>query len=142
MRRVVSREEEKEEKEKSMGQRYIILNLTKKEFLVNSRGYWAKLAEYVADDKCTTALYLLLANSNDGSGGDIGDGENLQEWNGRWAGDKIVIQGEEADDQSPAFVTRRRLNTFTDITDPLYAALRQVNPWQIYGEVIEINDSE
>jgi hypothetical protein len=43
---------------------------------------------------------------------------------GRWAGDRIVVQGDYAAKGDPAFISDKCLKGFTDISDKVVAALR------------------
>jgi hypothetical protein len=42
---------------------------------------------------------------------------------GRWAGDKIVVQGDYAENGDPAFISPRQKNKYTDITELVAEAL-------------------
>ncbi len=123
-----------------MGQYHTIFNATKKEYF--SFG-GAKLYEKMTDPVNTTALFVLLSNSNGRGGGDfmVYDGydydkkgkqiwsdankKNLQmainEIQGRWAGDKIVIQGDYAEPKDNGFLANT--DGFTDITGLILNAL-------------------
>lgn len=81
-----------------MGQYFIFVNKTKKEFihphkLASGLKFWEILASPVA----TRALCFLLRRSNEGGGGDF-HGKTFQEkkteYCGRWAGDSIEIVGD------------------------------------------------
>ena len=89
-----------------MGQYYKVVNITKKEFI----SPWtfddgAKLVEFGASGEGTMfALAALLSDGNGRGGGDImSDNNNDNSLIGSWAGDKIVISGDYADDN---FLTR------------------------------------
>ncbi len=77
-----------------MGQYHYVLNVDKKEFLhAHDIENGLKLMEQVGHLRSTsTALFLLLANSNGRGGGDAPHHDMI----GRWAGDRIVVQGEYA----------------------------------------------
>jgi hypothetical protein len=79
-----------------------------------------KLLEQVGFEKsASTALFLLLANSNGRGGGDAKDHPMI----GRWAGDRIVIQGDYAVSSDRAFISDEELETFTDISSDVKAML-------------------
>jgi hypothetical protein len=123
-----------------MGQYHIIYNKTKKEYF--SIG-GAKLLEKSFDPICSTALMLLLANSNGRGGGDINiEYEYTKDFKkkplagkilakqqaldliaGRWAGDKIVIQGDYATKEDPAFISDNSAKDYTNITREVLTAL-------------------
>jgi hypothetical protein len=127
-----------------MGQYYKIYNVTKKEYISpHTFNDGVKLREfgYGGGEICTMqALALLLANSNGRGGGDFNiescvynkntgkyelvvlpedkkRAELLKEVAGRWAGDKIVVQGDYANKEDRAFISERRLKNFKDISD-------------------------
>ena len=79
-----------------MGQYYLVVNKTKKEFLdPHSFGHGAKLMEFVSDDKgMLQALAILLADGNGRGGGDLSSNNPLI---GSWSGDEITIVGDYAD---------------------------------------------
>jgi hypothetical protein len=79
-----------------MGQYHLVLNKTKKEFIhAHKLNSGLKLCEQIGYFKSpSTALFLLLANSNGRGGGDVNDHSYV----GRWAGDEIVVQGDYADE--------------------------------------------
>jgi len=97
-----------------MGQYHKVYNLTKKEFIHPRRiDNGQKLMEQVGHDRSTsTALFLLLANSNGKGGGDARRHELI----GRWAGDKILIQGDYAEKGDPAYKSPKTLDSFADIS--------------------------
>ena len=97
-----------------MGQYYQAYNLTKKEFIHAHRiNNGLKLMEQVGHDKSTsTALFLLLANSNGRGGGDARPHELI----GRWAGDRVVIQGDYAEPGDPGYTDPDALDGFADIS--------------------------
>lgn len=78
-----------------MGQYHKLYNVDKKEYVHGQRiDNGLKLMEQCGFDKSTsTGLWLLLANSNGRGGGDA----LTHEFVGRWAGDRIVVQGDYAD---------------------------------------------
>jgi hypothetical protein len=97
-----------------MGQYHEVYNLDKKERiypLAIDNGL--KLYEQVGHISSTsTALFALLANSNDRGGGDFPDHPMI----GRWAGDRILIQGDYAESGDQAYTDREHLETFKDIS--------------------------
>jgi hypothetical protein len=85
-----------------MGQYHKVYNIDKKA-MINAHGInnGLKLVEQIGHDHSTsTALFLLLANSNGRGGGDVDDHALI----GAWAGDRIVIQGDYAEEGDRAFI--------------------------------------
>jgi hypothetical protein len=80
-----------------MGQYYLIANIDKKEFIYPHKfGDGLKLLEFGADGCGTmTGLAILLADGNNRSGGDL---QSNHEIIGSWAGDRIVVAGDYADE--------------------------------------------
>lgn len=123
-----------------MGQYHTIINITKKEYF--SIGM-AKLLEKSYDPACSTALMVLLCNSNGRGGGDLcirrdyyKNGkpkplkgklamiqDALDQVQGRWAGDQIVIQGDYAEPGDPAYLTKYQTDELKDITKLVELAL-------------------
>jgi len=102
-----------------MGQYFIIVNMTKKEFIHPHKfGDGLKLMEFGCSSNGTmTALALLLRQSSEGGGGDFPCPEKYKIV-GSWAGDKIVIVGDY--DESGLYDIA--IKTFTDISKKvLYA---------------------
>lgn len=97
-----------------MGQHHKLYNLDKKEYVHAHRiGNGLKLLAQVGHEKSTsTALFLLVANSNGRGGGDAKPHPMI----GRWAGDRILVQGDYADPDDKAFLTHAVTETFTDIS--------------------------
>lgn len=98
----------------TMGQYYRIVNLTKKEFLSpHSLGDGAKLMEFgCSGSGMMTALAVLLANSNDRGGGDLHNvPEDFPIQAGHWAGDKIVVAGDYAEEDDPGELKGKNLYT-------------------------------
>ncbi len=95
-----------------MGQYHKVYNLDKKEFLhAHNMNMGLKLMEQVGFEKSTAdALFLLLANSNGRGGGDA----NEHEYIGRWAGDKVVVQGDYAEEGDTGFI--ENTDDFVDIS--------------------------
>jgi hypothetical protein len=72
-----------------MGQYWILVNLTKGEYVEPMRGL--KLCEIAGTPAMMWVLTKLLADeSNDPSGGDFGDHPMV----GRWAGDSVLFAGD------------------------------------------------
>ena len=133
-----------------MGQYYAIYNKTKKEFIgTHSTCSGAKLLEF-SQGLTSIALCLLLANSNGRGGGDICAPikyskktykplkkqpattvmmlSALEEIQGRWAGDEILIQGDYAEEGDPSYITEEEINAYTDISKEALKAI-SVNQW-------------
>lgn len=98
-----------------MGQYHKVYNVTKKEFIHgHSINNSLKLMDQVGWGKSTSsALFLLLANSNGRGGGDA----TPHPYIGRWAGDKIVVQGDYADSLDPGYLSKRVIGKYTDISE-------------------------
>ena len=85
-----------------MGQYHKVYNIDKGE-MINGHGInnGLKLIEQVGHDMSTsTALFLVLANSNGRGGGDVEDHYLI----GSWAGDRIVIQGDYAEESDQGYI--------------------------------------
>lgn len=85
-----------------MGQYHTVYNVDKKE-LINAHAInsGAKLMEQMGWDKsASSALFLLIANSNGRGGGDAIEHPLI----GRWAGDRVVVQGDYAAPDDQGFV--------------------------------------
>lgn len=97
-----------------MGQYHKLYNKDKKEFVyAHHIDNGLKLLEQVGFEKSTsTALFLLVANSNGRGGGDAKDHPMI----GRWAGDRIVVQGDYAKPGDPAYIPEEELEAYTDIS--------------------------
>lgn len=125
-----------------MGQYFAIYNLDKKERLT-AIASGVKLWEISSDQYTMMSLSVLLANSNGRGGGDLNveiDYDKTYKptptWkqqaalakvkaiSGRWAGDRIVFQGDYAEDGDPAFTPEAELEEFKDITQKCIDALR------------------
>lgn len=98
-----------------MGQYYELYNLSKHERVTpykiqNSR----KLLEQIGWSRSTsTALFLLVTNSNGRGNGDAAPHPMI----GRWAGDRILVQGDYAKPTDQGFMDEEKLSKFTDISD-------------------------
>lgn len=97
-----------------MGQYHKVFNVDKKEFIHAHRiDNGLKLMEQVGFDKsASTALFLLLANSNGRGGGDAKDHSMV----GRWAGDRVVIQGDYAEAGDQGYISNEEIDAFADIS--------------------------
>lgn len=97
-----------------MGQYHKLYNLTKREYVhPHSINNGLKLMEQVGYYKSTSsALLLLVANSNGRGGGDAPPHPLI----GRWAGDQIVVQGDYSEPHDPAHITDEDLDSFADIS--------------------------
>lgn len=92
-----------------MGQYHTLYNVDKKQKVDGLDGY--KLLEIIGHPKSTaTALLLLVANSNGRGGGDVEDHPLV----GSWAGDRIVVQGDYAEEGDQAFIADTE--SYEDIT--------------------------
>ena len=98
-----------------MGQYHQVYNVDKKESIHGHRiNNGLKLLEQIGWDKSTsTALWLLLANSN-GRGG--GDARSKHPLIGSWAGDRIVVQGDYAVKTDKGYISGDELDGYTDIS--------------------------
>ena len=81
----------------NMGQYYRIVNLDKKEYISpHLFGDGAKLMEFgCSSNGMMTGLAILLADGNNRGGGDLYSEDAII---GSWAGDRIVITGDYADE--------------------------------------------
>lgn len=124
-----------------MGQYFAIYNLDKKERL-SAIASGVKLWEISSDSYTMMSLSVLLANSNGRGGGDLNvevdyDKKTFKQKptlsqrvalaavdaiSGRWAGDRIVFQGDYAEEGDPAFIAETE--NFEDITQKCIDALR------------------
>jgi hypothetical protein len=102
-----------------MGQYFLVVNLTKKEFIHPHKfGDGLKLLEFgCSADGTMTALTLLLRQSSEGGGGDY-SGDNPKV--GSWAGDKIVIVGDY--DDSKLF--EKADKSFKDVSEEILEAFK------------------
>lgn len=107
-----------------MGQYHEVYNLDKKERIYpHSIDNGLKLYEQVGHIASTsTALFALLANSNARGGGDFPEHSLI----GRWAGDRILIQGDYAGKDDQAFTDPDELEAFTDISDKVLEMLKVI----------------
>jgi len=86
-----------------MGQYHVVYNADKKEYLHAHRmDMGLKLLEQIGFEKSMAdALFLLVANSNGRGGGDATPHPLI----GRWAGDRIVVQGDYAEPTDNGFLS-------------------------------------
>ena len=107
-----------------MGQYHEVYNLDKKERIYpHSSGNGLKLYEQVGHVASTsTALFALLANSNARGGGDFPAHDMI----GRWAGDRILIQGDYANSKDSGYQPEDYLEEFTDISAEVNDMLKTI----------------
>lgn len=107
-----------------MGQYHKVYNLDKKEFIHPHRiDNGLKLYEQVGDISTTsTALFALLANSNARGGGDFPEHDLI----GRWAGDRVLIQGDYAEPGDNAYTAPEVLDAFSDISSQVLEMLKAI----------------
>ena len=99
-----------------MGQYHALYNVDKKQKVDGLSGY--KLLEQVGYPKSTaTALFLLVANSNGRGGGDVEKHPLV----GSWAGDRIVVQGDYAEEGDQAFIADT--DAYEDVTKQVWELL-------------------
>jgi hypothetical protein len=92
-----------------MGQYHTLYNVDKKQKVDGLSGY--KLLEQIGYPKSTaTALFLLVANSNGRGGGDVEEHPLV----GSWAGDRVVVQGDYAEEGDQGYIADT--DTYEDIT--------------------------
>jgi len=97
-----------------MGQYHKVYNLDKKEMIHgHDIDNGLKLMEQCGHEKSTaTAVWLLLANSNGRGCGDARKNSLI----GSWAGDRLLVQGDYAEEGDPAFLTDSEREEFTNIS--------------------------
>lgn len=101
-----------------MGQYHTLYNLDKKEKVESFSGF--KLLEQIGYPKSTsTALFLLIANSNGRGGGDVEDHPLV----GSWAGDRVVVQGDYAEEGDPAFIAD--VDNYKDVSSEVWDLLNK-----------------
>ncbi len=108
-----------------MGQYHQLYNLDKKQFVHAHRiNNGLKLLEQVGHMQSTsTALFLLIANSNGRGGGDAKPHPLI----GSWAGDRVLVQGDYAEETDPAYLPKEAREEFTDISQQVKELLSQVD---------------
>lgn len=94
-----------------MGQYYKIVNLDKKQFLhPHAFGDGLKLLEFGSSGSGTMCgLAILLAHGNNRGGGDLRSENPIV---GSWAGDRIVITGDYADEGD--FIRSKKVNLYEE----------------------------
>lgn len=109
-----------------MGQYHKVYNLDKREFIhAHQIDNGLKLLEQCGPgDEPTTsdAVWLLLANSNGRGGGDAPKHPMV----GRWAGDRLLVQGDCAEAKDTAFLPEDERETFINISAEVKELLRAV----------------
>ncbi len=109
-----------------MGQYHKVYNLDKREFIhAHQIDNGLKLLEQCGPgDQPTTsdAVWLLLANSNGRGGGDAPKHPLV----GRWAGDRLVVQGDYANDDDAAYVPEEVRESCANISADVKEMLREV----------------
>ena len=104
-----------------MGQYYKVVNLDKRQVLhPHAFGDGMKLMEFVGGGNTIKALGILLAVGNGRGGGDIHSDNPLV---GSWAGDRIAIVGDYADDGEASTVR----NDGEDISAKMVELLRDAD---------------
>lgn len=105
-----------------MGQYHIVYNTDKKELVHGHHiNNGLKLLEQVGFAKSTSsALWLLLANSNGRGGGDATSDSPLI---GSWAGNRIVIQGDYAEKGDQGFILDT--DSYKDISEGVLELLNE-----------------
>ena len=99
-----------------MGQYHTLYNVDKKQKVDGLSGY--KLLEQIGYPKSTaTALLLLIANSNGRGGGDVEEHPLV----GSWAGDRVVMQGDYAEEGDQAFIANT--DEYEDVTKQVFEML-------------------
>ena len=108
-----------------MGQYHLLFNLDKKEYIhAHKINNGLKLMEQCGHRKSTsTALWLLVANSNGRGGGDANEHPMI----GRWAGDRILVQGDYAEFTDKANLSEAKREKFTDISKKVNEMLAAQN---------------
>lgn len=106
-----------------MGQYHKLYNIDKREYVHgHDIDNGLKLLEQVGHVKSTsTALFLLVANSNGRGGGDAEPHPMI----GRWAGDRIVVQGDYAEPTDTAYIADT--DSFTNISADVASLLATID---------------
>ena len=109
-----------------MGQYHKVFNLDKKEYIhAHHIDNGLKLLEQCgpgSDVTTSDAVWLLLANSNGRGGGDATPHPMI----GRWAGDRILVQGDYATDKDKAFLRKDQAEDYADISSDVKKMLDAV----------------
>jgi len=99
-----------------MGQYHKVYNLDKREFIHGHQiNNGLKLMEQCGPGEGATtsdAVWLLLANSNGRGGGDAPKHSMV----GRWAGDRLVVQGDYVEGTDTAYIPDCEIESFTNIS--------------------------
>lgn len=112
-----------------MGQYHILYNKTKKQFIEPHKvNNGMKLLEQIGwAGSTSTALMLLISNSNGRGGGDLNhDKPELNDIIGSWAGDSIVLQGDYVEEDDPAYISEEELAEYIDISKAVNLLLTEV----------------
>lgn len=110
-----------------MGQYHTVYNLDKREFIhAHDINNGLKLLEQCgpeADIPTTSdAVWLLLANSNGRGGGDAPNHPCI----GRWAGDRLLVQGDYAGEGDTAYLTPEEREEYINISSDVLEMLNEV----------------
>ena len=107
-----------------MGQYHEVYNLDKKERIhPHEIDNGLKLYEQVGHIGSTsTALFALLANSNGRGGGDF----PVHDLIGHWAGDRILVQGDYAEQGDKGYVPIDELEAFKNISAQVADMLKTI----------------
>lgn len=107
-----------------MGQYHEVYNLDKQERISpHAINNGLKLYEQVGYIRSTsTALFALLANSNARGGGDFPEHALI----GRWAGDRVLVQGDYAERGDNGYMAPDVLASFTDISSQVLEMLKTI----------------
>lgn len=107
-----------------MGQYHKVYNLDKKEYIhAHDIDLGLKLMEQCGFEGSTAdAVWLLLANSNGRGGGDARHHDMI----GRWAGDRLVVQGDYAESTDTAFLTEEEIDEYVNISSKVKDMLNYV----------------
>lgn len=105
-----------------MGQYYVVVNKTKKEYLnPHVFGDGVKAWEIVANHSTVQALGILLIRSDEGGGGDLQEQrEDNPQIVGRWADDQLVIIGDYDSSDLYAEVHGDRRTEESDENGPIW----------------------
>lgn len=97
-----------------MGQYHTVYNLDKKQFIhAHDIDNGLKLMEQCGHSKSTsTAVWLLLSNSNGRGGGDARPNDLI----GSWAGDRLLVQGDYVEEDDQSYVSEEDLEEFSNIS--------------------------
>jgi hypothetical protein len=100
-----------------MGQYYLVINKTKKEYLhPHEFGSGLKACEFLSDGRVTQGLGLLLIKTDASGGGDLSSESNLI---GSWAGDEIYIVGDYDSSNLYDFASKEYKDVSADVIEAL-----------------------